>query len=82
MKIAILLATVVTAITAGSAIAEPAPGSHDRGIYCATRQAGNPYSKYCDYMAWSSWRRRGSWDASLDNACLLDPSYKPPGCWP
>jgi hypothetical protein len=21
------------------------------GIYCATREAGNPYSKYCDYIA-------------------------------
>lgn len=82
MKIAILLATVAATMTAGTAIAEPGPGSHDRGIYCATRQAGNPYSKYCDYLGWSSWRRRWSWDATLDNACLRDPSYKPPGCWP
>jgi hypothetical protein len=33
-------------------------------------------------MAWSGWRRRGGWDSSLDNACLMNPHYKPPGCWP
>jgi hypothetical protein len=52
------------------------------GIYCATREAGNPYSKYCDYIAWSGWRRRGGWDSSLDNACRRNPHYVPPGCWP
>jgi hypothetical protein len=70
-------------------VAEPAlarPISPSRGpaesIFCATRESGNPYSKYCDYMAWSGWRRRGDWDSSLDNACWRNPRYVPPGCWP
>jgi hypothetical protein len=81
MKATILLATVAVVMTAGSAIARPAgPASYGQSIYCATREAGNPHSKYCDYMAWSGWRRRGGWDASLDNACLMNPHYKPWGC--
>jgi hypothetical protein len=52
-----------------------------QSIYCATREAGNPYSKYCDYIAWSGWRRRGSWDPTLDNACLRNPRYVPYDCW-
>jgi hypothetical protein len=83
MKTTILLATVAVATAAGSAVARPmAPISYGQSIYCATREAGNPFSKYCDYMAWSGWRRRGGWDASLDNACLMNPRYKPYGCWP
>jgi hypothetical protein len=81
MKATILLATVAVVMTAGSAIARSAgPASYGQSIYCATREAGNPHSKYCDYMAWSGWRRRGGWDASLDNACLMNPHYKPWGC--
>jgi hypothetical protein len=82
MKSAILLATMAAAMAAGSALARPVPASHGQSIYCATREAGNPFSKYCDYIAWSGWRRRGGWDATLDNACLRDPHYKPYGCWP
>jgi hypothetical protein len=41
-----------------------------QSIYCATREAGNPYSKYC-----------GSWDPTLDNACLRNPRYVPYDCW-
>jgi hypothetical protein len=55
---------------------------YGQSIFCATRQAGNPYSKYCDYVAWSGWRRRGGWDSSLDNACLSNPHYVPYGCVP
>ncbi|HLJ00800.1 MAG TPA: hypothetical protein VKT76_13865 [Bradyrhizobium sp.] len=83
MKKTILLATMLAAMAAGSAIARPAgPASYGQSIYCATREAGNPFSKYCDYIAWSGWRRRGAWDATLDNACLINPQYKPAGCWP
>jgi len=84
MKKTILLAAMA-AMVAGTATARPvgpAPASYGESIYCATREAGNPISKYCDYMAWSGWRRRGGWDSSLDNACLMNPHYKPPGCWP
>jgi hypothetical protein len=51
-----------------------------QSIFCATREAGNPHSKYCDYIAWSGWRRRGGWDSSLDDACWRDPSYVPGEC--
>ena len=63
MQKTILLATLTAMVAAGSAMARPAgPASYSASIYCATREAGNPYSKYCDYIAWSGWRRRGGWD--------------------
>ena len=49
-------------------------------IYCATREAGNPHSKYCDYIQWSKWRQRGGWDSTLDNACLHNPAFVPGEC--
>ena len=71
-----------------SVLAEPAmarhvisPAAHPaQSIYCATREAGNPYSRYCDYEGWSNWRRRGGWDSRLDDICAVNPLYKPPGC--
>jgi hypothetical protein len=74
-------AAVFFSVLAGPAMAQPVihPG---QSIFCATREAGNPYSKYCDYLAWSGWRRRGGWDSSLDNACRFNPHYVPYGCVP
>jgi len=71
-----------------SMLAEPAMARHvisrpvypAQSIFCATREAGNPHSKYCDYMAWSGWRRKGGWDSTLDNACMRNPSYIPGEC--
>jgi len=67
-----------------SVVAAPVMARHvnrsGQSIFCATREAGNPHSKYCDYLAWSGWRRRGGWDSSLDNACLLNPSFIPGEC--
>jgi hypothetical protein len=71
-----------------SMLAEPAMARHvisspvhpAQSIFCATREAGNPHSKYCDYMEWSKWRQRGGWDSTLDNACWRDPSYVPGEC--
>jgi hypothetical protein len=71
-----------------SMLAEPAIARHvisspvhpALSIFCATREAGNPHSKYCDYMEWSKWRQRGGWDSTLDNACWRDPSYVPGEC--
>ena len=83
MKLNILGGAVALALAAGPAMAKPAissPVHYAQSIYCATREAGNPYSKYCDYPTWSRWRSRGSWDSQLDNACLRDPRYVPPGC--
>jgi hypothetical protein len=85
MKIKILGAVLALALAAESAAARPAspvPGQPAQSIYCATREPGNPNSKYCDYMAWSQWRWRGGWDSRLDNACQRDPGYVPVGCAP
>ena len=82
MKLKILGVALAIALSAGPATARKLIYSPGQSIYCATREAGNPYSKYCDYIAWSGWRRRGGWDSQLDNACLRDPYFKPPGCWP
>ena len=49
-------------------------------LFCATREPGNPHSKYCDYAEWSKWRSRGAWDSSLDNACLRNPAFVPGEC--
>jgi hypothetical protein len=82
MKKMILLATMAVAMAAAApAMARPlGPVSYGQSIYCATREFGNPFSKYCDYMAWSGWRRRGGWDSTLDNACLMNPHFVPAGC--
>ncbi len=56
------------------------PGRPAQSLFCATRDAGNPHSKYCDYIEWSKWRSRGAWDSSLDNACLQDPAFIPGEC--
>jgi hypothetical protein len=80
MKTTIFLATMAVAMTAAAALARPGPASYGQSIYCATRDAGNPHTKYCDYMAWSGWRRRGGWDSSLDNACMSNPHFVPAEC--
>ena len=76
-------AVVLFSVLAGPAMARhviSSPGHPAQSIFCATREAGNPHSKYCDYIEWSKWRERGSWDASLDNACLRNPAYVPGEC--
>jgi hypothetical protein len=79
MKFVILGAALAAALAAGPATASKA-GPYGQSIYCATREAGNPYSRYCDYEGWSNWRRRGGWDSRLDDICAVNPLYKPPGC--
>ena len=84
MKLKIVGAVVALALAAEPAAARRAssgPGRYAQSIYCATREAGNPYSKYCDYWAWSEWRFRGGWDSRLDDACWRNPRYVPPGCF-
>lgn len=84
MKLKILGAAVALALAAGPAMAKhpiSRPGLYGQSIFCATREAGNPFSKFCDYEAWSQWRARGGWDSQLDNACLRNPRYEPPGCF-
>jgi len=71
-----------------SVLVAPAMARHEhrlrgysaQSVFCATREPGNPHSKYCDYIAWSKWRQRGSWDSSLDDACFHNPAYVPGEC--
>jgi hypothetical protein len=72
---------VFFSVLAGPVMARHVISSHPgQSLFCATRDAGNPQSKYCDYIAWSKWRQRGAWDSSLDNACLRDPAFIPGEC--
>jgi hypothetical protein len=76
-------AAVIFSLLAGPAMARPrvaGPGYPAQSLFCATRDAGNPHSKYCDYIEWSKWRSRGAWDSSLDNACLHNPAFVPGEC--
>jgi hypothetical protein len=67
-----------------SVLAAPVMAGHvsrsGQSIFCATREAGNPHSKYCAFIEWSKWRQRGAWDSTLDNACLRNPGYIPGEC--
>jgi hypothetical protein len=77
------VAAVLFSVLAGPAMARQViytPGYPAESLFCATRQAGNPHSKYCDYTLWSSWRKHGAWDATLDNACYFNPGYIPGEC--
>jgi hypothetical protein len=77
------VAAVLFSVLAGPAMSRhliSRPAYPAQSIFCATREAGNPHSKYCDYLAWSKWRQRGSWDSTLDNACLLNQSFVPGEC--
>jgi hypothetical protein len=75
---AVLLSVLASPAMARHLVSTPAhPG---QSLFCATREAGNPHSKYCDYIAWSKWRQRGGWDSSLDNACLHNPAFVPGEC--
>ena len=81
---AVLFSVLVAPAMARQVIYTPgyyAPGYYPaESLFCATRQAGNPHSKYCDFITWSSWRKHGAWDATLDNACYFDPGYIPGEC--
>jgi hypothetical protein len=83
MKLKIIGAAVALVLAVGPAMAKrvSSPGRYAQSVYCATREAGNPYSKYCDYIAWSGWRRRGGWDSRLDDACWRNPRYVPSECF-
>ena len=77
------VAAVLFSVLGGPAMArhvKSRPVHPAQSIFCATREAGNPHSKYCDYIEWSKWRQRGGWDSTLDNACWRDPSFIPGEC--
>ena len=52
-------AAVLSCLLAGPAMAQHA--FVHRG-HCAHHELGNPYTPQEDYIAWSAWRARGSWD--------------------
>jgi hypothetical protein len=77
------VAAVLFPVLTIPALARPmisGPNSPVQSIFCATREPGNPHSKYCDYIEWSKWRQRGGWDATLDNACFHNPAFVPGEC--
>jgi hypothetical protein len=76
------VAAVLLSMPAAPALARHLihPAGSAQSLFCATRESGNPHSKFCDYIAWSKWRQRGSWDSSLDNACLQNPGFVPGEC--
>ena len=60
--------------------ASPGVSPPAESIYCATRESGNQHSKYCDYTAWSKAREMATWNSSLDDACIKDPTFVPAEC--
>jgi len=67
------------AIVFSAALTWPATAQHmaaHPSIYilqsgvCPGHEAGNPYTKEEDYIAWSSWRSRGGWDDHNDLNCV------------
>lgn len=71
-KLALLGVAVVAsyATLATPVFAQHRPaGVYAGGDWCANREPGNPYTKEEDYIAWSSWRSRGSWDDHNDFNC-------------
>lgn len=73
-------AAVLLSVLASPAMARRVAPGPSQSIYCATREPGNPHSRYCDYIAWSKWRQRGGWDSTLDNACYHNPGFVPGEC--
>jgi hypothetical protein len=70
------LAVLAAAIVLSSALAAPAmaqhrghPDTYAQSGYCAHHEAGNPYTREEDYVAWSAWRARGGWDERNDWKC-------------
>ena len=68
-------ALVVCSLLVGPATAKKAMTSHPATAVCDPRDPGNPFSKEYDYMTWSAWRRRGSFDDRNDYTCQPIPAY-------
>jgi len=69
-------AVVVSSLLAGPVVARETRVGHPAvEAACDPRDPGNPFSKKYDYMTWSAWRRRGSFDDRNDYACQPIPPY-------
>jgi hypothetical protein len=69
----VLSSTLAGPATARHVVAHPV--QYARSTYCATIEPGNPFSPVYDYLAWSGWRTRGSWDSRGDDACARNPMF-------
>ena len=68
-------AAVLSSLLAGPAMAQHMFVQSDYYTQtgaCPGHEAGNPYTREEDYMAWSAWRARGGWDDHNDWYCLRD----------
>jgi hypothetical protein len=66
-------AAILSSLLAGPAMAQHALAQPDYYVQsgaCPGHEAGNPYTREGDYMAWSGWRARGGWDDRNDWNCL------------
>ena len=74
------LRIIGAALVAASLLAAPAmarearTGNPANEAVCDPRDPGNPFSRTYDYMTWSAWRRRGSWDDRSEYTCQPIPS--------
>jgi hypothetical protein len=79
-KLALLgAAAVLSSVLAGPAMAQHAvvhPGYYTETGTCPGHEAGNPYTKEEDYMAWSGWRARGGWDDRNDFNCIRGSQWR------
>jgi len=69
------VALVLSSILAAPAMAKQINRHHPTGAACDPRDPGNPYSRTYDYLAWSAWRKRGSWDDRAEYTCQPIPAY-------
>jgi hypothetical protein len=68
-------AAILSSVLAGPAMAQHVvvhPDSYAQSGACPGHEAGNPYTKEEDYMAWAAWRARGGWDDRNDWNCLRE----------
>jgi hypothetical protein len=68
-------ALVASSLLAAPVMAKESRTSHLASTACDPRDPGNPYSRTYDYMTWSAWRKRGSWDDRNEYTCQPIPSY-------
>jgi hypothetical protein len=61
-------ATLAGTATAQHRVSHPLDAYAQTGA-CPDHDAGNPYTKAEDYLAWSGWRARGGWDDRNDWNC-------------
>lgn len=69
------VALAVFSLLATPATAKNARSGRAAEAVCDPRDPGNPFSRTYDYMTWSAWRWRGTFDDRNDYTCQPIPSY-------